>query len=295
MEQEKGVRFELFEIYLIIFAVIVAMCFAGIVFLYVVMKRKTIDDERLDKLIHVGKWMIVSVFITTATSAISIGFKEWDQKLKEIEFFEKYSERIINLTGPYIWNKRAQYSEYFSAVAPKGNIRDGWMGYNTFVKGNINELEVIKKELKALENKNINGALMKDEKERMDSLSLKYDELNLNFTGNITSLNPPANRENLNGLVYIQVFGIEQKKKIEEFANSLRSIGLSVPGIENVEDKAKPPEVTSVRYFYNEDINLATKLAERLKNNGYKNATIVRLRGMEVAAGTIEVWLSKSD
>ncbi|MDN8598874.1 hypothetical protein Q0A17_05540 [Citrobacter sp. S2-9] len=295
MEQEKGVRFDLFEVYLIIFAIIVLICFACIIFLYGIMKKKTIDDERLDKLIHVGKWMIVSVFITTATSAISIGFKEWDQKLKEILFFDKYTERIINLTGPYIWNKRAQYSAYFSAVAPNGNIREGWKNYNKFVQDNINELERIKNKLKFLENKNINNGLTKKEREIMDSLSLKYDELNLNFTNSFTSITSSANRENLNGLVYIQVFGVEQKKKIEGFANSLRSKGLSVPGIENVEDKAKPPEVASVRYFYNEDINLATKVAEQLTSKGYKNATIVRLRGMEVAAGTIEVWLSKSD
>lgn len=99
---------------------LVLMSLSGIVIIYLIIKSKSIENDKIDKMIELGKWFIVSIAITLSTSIINDGFRERDQDIKEIGVFDKYTDIILDAEGI---QKRKLLSEYFACVSPSGPIR----------------------------------------------------------------------------------------------------------------------------------------------------------------------------
>jgi hypothetical protein len=66
-------------------------------------------------MIDLFKYTIVSVAIATVSLVISDLFKERDQDVKELEYFDKYVEDVKKADGIL---ERFQLSKYLSIVAP---------------------------------------------------------------------------------------------------------------------------------------------------------------------------------
>ena len=101
---------------------------ASLIFIYSIIMNNSIEKEKLDKIIDLGKWFFVSVAIVLSTSIVSDGFRERDEDLKEAEFFDKYANTIIQTDEiEKIW----LLSEFLATVSPEGAMRDSWEDYKT--------------------------------------------------------------------------------------------------------------------------------------------------------------------
>ncbi|MFI3219738.1 MAG: SPOR domain-containing protein [Methylococcales bacterium] len=128
---------------------LMAVSLIGIVVIYLLIKRKIIENEGIDKIIDLVKWFVVSVGIVLITLVVNDGFrareqtmKEMEQKnellLKEMEFFAKYTETVLDASGD---EKREKLSEYFEAVSPEeGHMKVAWKTYKEIVSNHIKEL-----------------------------------------------------------------------------------------------------------------------------------------------------------
>jgi hypothetical protein len=110
-------------------------------------KKSSIAESKLDKLIELGKWFIVSVAIVVGSSIIGDGFKERDQDVKEVEVFDKYVSTITEADGI---EKRWLLAEYFSVVAPDGEFRKSWGSYKEILKPKLDEYRANKVQITTL-------------------------------------------------------------------------------------------------------------------------------------------------
>ncbi|WP_298119099.1 SPOR domain-containing protein [Flavobacterium sp.] len=97
---------------------------------FIYMKKDIISSEKLDKMIELFKYTIVSTCIATVTLVVSNLFKERDQDIKELEYFDKYVTDIKKADGVY---ERWQLSKYLSIVSPSGELRKSWEQYYSIV------------------------------------------------------------------------------------------------------------------------------------------------------------------
>jgi hypothetical protein len=88
------------------------------------------------------------VAIGTVTLIISDAFKEREQDIKELEYFDKYAQDVKKADGI---TERFQLSKYLSIVAPSGEMKKSWEEYYKTVKAEYNEYLVLKKEEKKLD------------------------------------------------------------------------------------------------------------------------------------------------
>lgn len=122
--------------------VMISLC--GIFVIYLIIKNKTIENENIDKIIDLGKWLIVSVAMTLSTSIINDGFREREQDIKEMEVFDKYVETILEADGI---EKRKLLCEYFASVSPDGYIKKSWENYQKIIDNHIAEIRVDEKRI----------------------------------------------------------------------------------------------------------------------------------------------------
>ena len=102
-------------------------------FIYHLISKKLVEDVRLDKMIDLGKWFIVSVGMVTIAAIITDSFKEREQDMKEIEVFDKYISTITQVEGI---EERWLLCEYFAAVSPEGQLKTSWVNYQKILKYN---------------------------------------------------------------------------------------------------------------------------------------------------------------
>ncbi len=112
--------------------------------------RTGIDQTKVDKLIEIVKWFVISVAIVIGASIISDSFKEREQDIKEIGVFDKYVTTITEAKGI---EKRWLLAQYFSFVAPPGELRKSWEAYKVAIKPEFDEYRKSKDEENALEAK----------------------------------------------------------------------------------------------------------------------------------------------
>jgi NADH:ubiquinone oxidoreductase subunit 3 (subunit A) len=144
IEDTGTVSFFLYGIFILI--TIVALIFA-----FKQIKNGTIETEKLDKMIELFKYAIVSTAIATVTLVVSNLFKEREQDVKELEYFDKYVNDIKKVDGI---QERLQLSKYLSIVAPSGKLKNSWTSYYDAVKVEYKDYLrniKIKKALDALE------------------------------------------------------------------------------------------------------------------------------------------------
>ena len=125
----------------------ILIAFIGLVVTYRLVKKNTIEEGKLEKLIDLGKWFIASVAIVIGATIIGDGFKEREQDVKEIEIFDKYVSTVTEAEGI---EKRWLLAEYFSKVAPPGELRKSWESYKTTIEPSLKEYRESKAKLTEL-------------------------------------------------------------------------------------------------------------------------------------------------
>jgi len=126
----------------------ILLAFIGVLFAYRLI-RSDLNDEKVEKLIELGKWFIVSVALVVSATIVGDGFREREQDVKEIEVFDKYVSTITEADGI---EKRWQLAEYFSIVAPAGELRTSWENYKKVVEKHLEEYRAGKEKLNELTN-----------------------------------------------------------------------------------------------------------------------------------------------
>jgi len=145
----------------IIYGIFIAITVIAMFFAFYLIRKGTIEPDKLDKMIDLFKYTIVSVAIATVSLVISDLFKERDQDVKELEYFDKYVEDVKKADGIL---ERFQLSKYLSIVAPSGDLKESWRQYYDTVKVEYLEYLRLKMEEKRLDT--IQNPTLKQEAER---------------------------------------------------------------------------------------------------------------------------------
>lgn len=130
--------------------VFILLAFTGLLVTYWLVKNNSIEEGKLAKLVDLGKWFIASVAIVVGATIIGDGFKEREQDIKEIDVFDKYVTTVTEADGI---EKRWLLAEYFSIVAPDGELRKSWEAYKTSIKPSLEEYRANKAKLADLSDK----------------------------------------------------------------------------------------------------------------------------------------------
>lgn len=171
----------------VIYGIFIAVTITAMFFAFYFIRKGTIEADKLDKMIDLFKYTIVSVAIATVTLVVSDLFKERDQDVKELEYFDKYVEDVKKADGIL---ERFQLSKYLSIVAPSGALKESWRQYYDTVKAEYSEYLRLKKEEKRLDtiqnptlNQEAEKEQIKSEIARKDAPLVSYSKAMAN-TGN---------------------------------------------------------------------------------------------------------------
>ncbi|PWN59104.1 hypothetical protein [Chryseobacterium viscerum] len=103
----------------------------SIFIVYYLIKKGTLDPDKLEKFLSYFKWVIISLAISTVTLIVTDLFKERDQDVKELQYFDKYVNDVKNEERPLV---RLQLAKYLSIVAPSGEMKKSWTNYYNTIK-----------------------------------------------------------------------------------------------------------------------------------------------------------------
>jgi hypothetical protein len=258
---------------------IVILAIGGWIFVYYLMKNKVLEDSRIDKLVSLGQWVIASVAIVVTGYIVSDSFKEREQQIKELEFFDKYVSTVTQAAGI---EQRWRLCEYFAEVSPKGEFKDAWVNYQSRIKKDYEDFIETQKQLDTLANKIL-----------IDSNDIyKYKALTQKVAKGNESLIPNKdNSRQVIPVVYIQILSETSRQDALNLVSKINSLGYQAPGIERIK-KPINQDQNEIRYFRSTDEIYATTVQGILKE--MKIESILRLLpsyANRVKEGTIEVWL----
>ena len=271
----------------ILYGVFIAITIIGLFISIYFIKKDSIPTEKLEKIIELSKYTIVSVCIATVTLIISDLFKEREQDVKELEYFDKYAQDVKKVDNI---QERFQLSKYLSIVAPSGELKRSWKEY-------FDTLQVEYKEYIRL----------KREKEKLDSIKDPTEEQIIKKQEIIEKIDQKESplvsqySNNLSPRVYIQISNQNQRTAAESLQATLRNENFVVPDIENVGKKPNiyiPPK-TEVRYYREEEQQDALRLISIMKSQNIGlpiNETPKKIggAGRGTRPGHFEIWFSRS-
>ncbi len=259
---------------------VVGMAVAGWVFILFLMKKKILEDSRIDKLISLGQWVIASVAIVITGYIVSDSFKEREQQIKELEFYDKYVTTVIQAEGV---EQRWRLCQYFAAVSPKGEFKAAWKAYGAEIQKDYDAYLLTKKQIDSIENK---GFLANpNEISKLKSLRQKLDQQEQSLVpkkGNTRSANPT---------VFIQILNEMQRDNAQDLVNKITGLGYQVPGIELIREPVNLKK-NEIRFFRPADEIYALNVQELLKEMNIESILkIIPAYASKAKEGTIEVWL----
>lgn len=112
---------------------------------YRLIKKSNLEPDKLDKFLDYFKWVIITLAVSTVTLIISDLFKEREQDVKELEYFDKYVNDVKNQENPLA---RLQLAKYLSIVAPSGDMKISWTNYYDSIQKEYDEYLVAQKIIK---------------------------------------------------------------------------------------------------------------------------------------------------
>ncbi len=128
-----------FVLYFIFILITIIAMMAGVYYI----KKGSIAQEKLDRIIELFKYAIVTTAITTVTLIITDLFKEREQDVKELEYFDKYVNDVKKVDGI---EERLLLAKYLSIVSPSGDLKKSWKNYLDTVLSEYQEYLLLKKE-----------------------------------------------------------------------------------------------------------------------------------------------------
>lgn len=132
----------------ILYGIFIFVTVTALIVAVKIIKNNTIPADRMDKMIELFKYAIVTTSIATVSLVISDLFKEREQDVNELVYFDKYANDIKKVDGI---NERLQLSKYLSIVAPSGSLKTSWKNYYDSVLVEYAEYLRLKKEEKHLD------------------------------------------------------------------------------------------------------------------------------------------------
>ncbi|GGI24677.1 hypothetical protein [Pedobacter mendelii] len=162
----------------------------SIFIVYKLIKKGDLADNSLNKFVEYFKWVIVTLAISTVTLIISDLFKEREQDIKELEYFDKYVKHVINEDSALV---RLQLSKYLSIVAPNGEMKKSWANYYDTIKREYQEYLMARKDT------TIKDSNSKPSLERLEKIDENKEKVKL-FETPLSSISK----------------GVEEAKKFEE-------------------------------------------------------------------------------
>lgn len=270
-----------------LYSVFIAITLTALVISFYLILKSSIDPIKLDKMIDLFKYSIVSIAIATVTLIVSDLFKEREQDVKELDYFGKYVDDVKKADGII---ERYKLSEYLSIVAPSGELKKSWVSYHKITQLEYDEFIKEKKEKARLDTiKNPTREEIQQKAQLIEKIELKNSPL---VSSSTATINPR---------VYIQIANDIQRAEASKLQSALNNENFITPGIENVGKNPNIiiPNMTEVRYYRDEELPMALRLISILKttNLGMKlNETPQRVpgNGRGTRPGHYEIWFSKS-
>ncbi len=232
-------------------------------------RKGDIASEKLDKMIDLFKYAIVSTALATVGLMIGNLYRERDQDIKELEYFDKYVNDVRKVGGI---KERLQLTKYLSIVAPHGAIKKSWSNYYKEVKREHEEYLKLKSAEDSIE------SIRQPSPEQMIVLSKTKEAISHFETplgGNIRPEEPT---------IYIQYCSEDQKSDALKLQQMFNTDLWKAPGIELVKEGCD----NSIRYFNDEDRDLANR-ANTLLGSTY---TIKRIK-LPAPKGQLEIWIGE--
>jgi hypothetical protein len=123
------------NISLLLYLAFILIAFISTFILYRFLISNSLSSEKLDRLIDFFKTVVFTSALGTVALIVTNLFKERDQDIKELEYFDKYASeiKIVNGIG------RLQLSKYFSIVAPSGSMKEAWKLYYQSVQNDYDD------------------------------------------------------------------------------------------------------------------------------------------------------------
>jgi len=269
----------------ILYGIFIAIAIIGLFIAIYFINKQNVPPDKLEKIIDLSKYTIISVCVATVTLIISDLFKEREQDVKELEYFDKYAQDVKKVDGI---QERYELSRYLSIVAPSGYLKTSWQQYYDTLKVEYHEYIRLKKEQRNLDTlTNPTEKQLIRKQELNDSIEQKESPL---VSGNSTL--PPR--------VYIHISEESQRDFAKTLQATLLNESFLVPGIENIGKKGNRyiPTKTEVRYYREEELPGATRLISIIKSQNLGtqlNEVPQKIpgTGRGTRPGHFEIWFSK--
>jgi hypothetical protein len=245
----------------------------GMVVAYFVMLKGKIEAGKLDKMIELFKYAIVTVGLGTVALIVTDQFKERDQDLKELDYFDKYVDEVKRADS---LQERVRLVKYLSIVAPSGEIKKSWEEYYKVVDTEYRQYLVLKAEKIITEQTSFDKS--KDESTVEELVQKIKDQSILNAAERpLVSDAVPAGKPT----IYIQYCDSRNKALMISIQKTLLDNSWKAPGIELVRTGCD----NTIRYFHDEDRELADQ-ANSLLNNKY----LIKKVSLRAPKGQLELW-----
>lgn len=271
---------------LILYAVFIGIAIIGLIIAVISLKNKNVDLVRLDKIIDLSKYTIVSIAIATVTLIVSDLFRERQQDVKELEYFDKYVQDVKKVDG---LEERFQLSRYLMIVAPNGDLKKSWKQYYDTLKLEHAVYVALKQKSKILDTIKNPTFQQKIEKAKVNE-EIEQKESPLVSSAQV-SIIPRA---------YLHISNEGQRAQARALQTVLQNENFDVPGIENVGKKGDRyiPVNTEVRYYRSEEFADAVRLLNIVKSKAPELSTgaipvKVPGNGRGTRPGHFEIWFSK--
>lgn len=119
--------------------ILFTLALLGLIYTVRLIRRDT-PAQQITQIISLGKWFMISVAPILTASIINDGFREREQDMRQMEFYDKYVDVITQSKGIEI---RWRLTEYFASVAPNEEMRSGWVDYQKLLKPKYDEYQKI--------------------------------------------------------------------------------------------------------------------------------------------------------
>jgi hypothetical protein len=129
----------------------VFIAIAGMIFIYFLIYRNKLDNEKIDKIIELFKTVIITTAIGTVTLIIADLFKEREQDLNEMSAYKEYLPYVTDTVSSL--DDKVSFCDFMVSVAPDGPLKKGWEHWFVKLKTKKTELAEINSKIEKEQNK----------------------------------------------------------------------------------------------------------------------------------------------
>lgn len=208
------------QLSLILGLLLISLCLIGFMLVYKAIKNKVMEGASLEQLIQLGKWIVASVALLSITAVVADGFKEREQQMKELEYFDKYKDITLSTEGI---EKKWLLADYFATVSPAGSFKDSWTAYKKSLKADYDDYQMLKKKQTSVtitKADSSNTKVLEAKTKIIDSIQLLKFQINEKYKGISTAPSSVLNGFKVD-IFYTLDLEKESKPRAEKIYNLL--------------------------------------------------------------------------